>query len=339
MFRTDPKHSRHRPTRLLRLLPLCLALAGAGCSGTKPIAGSGDAGGRHIAVFASDRNQALGQYDLYIWDFDEMRFRALSVNVNTTAAERHPTISTGGQFIAYESDRGAGTLDDISMFDRYNLTLVSLPGLNSADRETEPVFTGDGLKLAYVQQVNGQRRIRLYDGQTKLLVPLPGLDTLGASYSDYSPAPNRDGSVLAFVSNRNGNPDVFLYSRPLQRIIDLPELRSAGNDVDPYFSTTGRYLAYATDRAGGLGGYDLALVEFDVRDTAEIDVRAANSAFTERRPSVSDGGGVIVFQSDRPTGLGRFDLWKYDRGSGQTTQDPGLGSLSDEIEPTLYWPF
>ena len=33
--------------------------------------------------------------------------------------------------------------------------------------------------------------------------PLPGLDTSGVAYSDYSPAPNFDGSLIAFVSTRD----------------------------------------------------------------------------------------------------------------------------------------
>jgi Tol biopolymer transport system component len=315
-----------------------LALLPAGCSSTKPIAGSGDSGGRRLAVFASDRGLPFGQYDLFVWDFDELRFRTLSGIVNTTASERQPTISSDGRFIAFQSDRGLGTFDDIYVYDRANQTFSSVPGLNSPEPDTEPAFTGDGLKLAYVQG-SAQRRIRLYDGQTKQRIPLPGLDTTGAGYSDYSPAPNRDGSVIAFVSTRNGTPDVFLYHRSLRRVLDLPELRSAGSDVDPCFSNGGRYLVYASDRAGGLGSYDLVMVQFDVRDTSEIDVRGANSAFAERHPAVNDAGGTIVFQSDRPDGVGRLDVWRFDRGQAAPAQDAGLSSVGDDIEPALHWPF
>lgn len=316
-------------------LAALLALAAAGCSSDSgSVTGSGDAGGTRLVVFASDRGVATGQYDLYVWDADKIEFRDQR-GLNTTFAERHPTISTDGRFIAFQSDRGLGTSDDIYMYDRYNAGFVSLPGLNTADAEAEPVFTGDGLRLAFAQGVT-QRRIRLYDGQSKQLVPLPGLDTTGVAYGDWSPAPNRDGGLIAFVSDRNGTRDVFVYHRYQKRLLDLPQLRSGGNDEDPYLAPNGRFLVFSSDRGGS---YDLYLMEFAVRDTTLTPLTATNTALSdERNPVMSESGNVVVFQSNRADGIGGWDIWNHDRLSGQVGQGPGYSGATADIEPSVRWP-
>src|SRR2546430_2763033 len=122
-----------------------LALIGVagliGCSTKGNLTGFGDVSGNHLVVFASDRGLASGQYDVLLWDFDELSLKALP-KLNSTAAERQPTISSDGRFIAFESDHGTGTQADIYMYDRLRDDFVDLRGLNTADPESEPAFTG-----------------------------------------------------------------------------------------------------------------------------------------------------------------------------------------------------
>ena len=339
---------RRRPFQpvVLTLAALLPSLLGCGTSGSTTGTGTGDAGGFRLGAFVSDRNNPPGQTDLYLWDYDAKSFRNLPAVVRSTAAERHPTLSSDGRFIAFQINRGGGGGDDIEMYDRARSTFVDLPGLNTGLDETEPVFTGDGLKLCFVQ--GSPRRIRFYNGQTKLLEALPGLDTTGVGYNDYSPAPNRDGSLIAFVSDRTGSPDIYVWSRLHRGLIDGPKLHqalvSAGEDLDPSFSQNGRFLTFTSDRAGGQGVHDLYLLEFvsslSVNDTLLRDVHLANSPSDERHPGVSDNGAILVFQSDRAGGLGRWDLWNFDRNSGDPPgQALGYDSVGDEIEPSIKWPY
>ena len=321
-----------------------MGLAGLMGCGTSPT-GLGDSTGFRLGAFASDRNQSPGQYVIYLWDYDAAAFKS-TPNLNSTAAERHPSISSDGSLIAFQVDRGSGTLDDIEVYERIGHTLIQPSALATAAPETEPAFTGDGLKLCFVQG-SASRRIRMYDSQTKQLVALPGLDTTGAAYSDYSPAPNRDGSLIAFVSDRSGSPHVYIYSRARAALLDGPRLRQAlvsdGVDVDPSFTSSGRFLAFSSTRATGQGGYDIYLLEFaqtqSLTDTLLRDVSTANSTGDDRHPAVSDDGNVLVFQSrNRANGLGGWDLWNFKRGSAAAGRSEA-DSPGDDIEPSLKWPY
>jgi Tol biopolymer transport system component len=334
--------------RVAALLAAIAAALLAGCSVSKGPTGIGDASGFRLGVFASDRGQPNGQYDIFLFDYDALTFKALT-GLNSTAAERHPSLSSDGRFIAFQVNRGTGASDDIVMYDRL-LTrgaFVDLPGLNTGDSETEPRFTGDGLKLCFVQGTT-QRRVRLYDGQTKQLIPLPGLDTTAVTYSDYSPSPNNDGSIIAFVSDRSGNPDIYIYDRTHKAVRGGPKLdqalRSGGEDVDPYLTSNGRFLAFSSTRSGTLGAHDIYLLEMSpsgaVPDTALRDIVIANGSSEDRHPAVNETGYVIVFQSDRTGGQGRWDLLNFNRSNGQL----GVGttdydSPADDIEPSIKWPY
>jgi Tol biopolymer transport system component len=307
----------------------------AGCGAPTTITGTGDATGQHLFVYASDRNQAAGQYDLYLWDQDVGGFHAMR-GINSLSAERHPALSSDGRFVAFQSDRGGGTLDDIYVYDRSNANFVAVPGMNSADPEIEPRFSGDALKLAYVQGA-AVKRIRLYNGQTKSLIPLPGLDTTGVSFSDTWPSPNQDASRIAFVSDRSGNPNVYVYDRTQKRLLDIPALASGSDEVEPSLSNDGRYLCFSSNRPGDKGGYDLYVYDFS--DSTLVPLSAANTASDERAPSMSNRGDVVLLQSNRPDGKGRWDLWIFDRTRGTIFQPNELSSVADDIEPSLRWPY
>src|SRR5437868_1113163 len=133
-----------------------------GCAkGTTGPTGTGDVGGFRLVAFASDRGNASGQYDIYLWDADQLAFHP-TTPLHSQASERHPSVSPDGRFIAYQVDRGGGAGDDIEVFDRRNVSIDALPQLNTADAESEPVFTGDGHRLCYTQGTT-VRRIRVFD--------------------------------------------------------------------------------------------------------------------------------------------------------------------------------
>jgi Tol biopolymer transport system component len=225
---------------------------------------------------------------------------------------------------------------------------VDLSALTTAADEGEPAFTGDGRMLCYTQGSGVTRRIRMFDGVNHVNVPLPGLDTTGVAYADYSPAPNFDGTLIAFVSTRGGGEHIHVYDRTRHLLLEGPKLRQAlesgGNDIDPSFSSSGRFLTFAST-GGGTGGNDLYLLEFvytvGSNDTLLRDISAANSGSDDRHPSINDTGTTIVFQSDRAGGQGGYDLWTYERSAPNATHlDPSLGynSLGNDVEPSLKWP-
>jgi len=314
-------------------LPLIavIAIAGlGGCGGISSTRG-GESQGNHLAVYASDRNRPSGQFDLYLYDLDSQAFRVL-VNVNSTSPELNPTITSDGEFVAFQSDRGGSTGSDLYLYNRGAAALVALPGANSASDETEPAFSDDALKLAFVRTTASFERIKLLDGLADTLMALPGLDTTGA-FNDWAPAPNATGTVIAFTSDRNGNPDVFVWERGVG-VRDIAALRSDSTDFEPSLSGDGRYLFFASSRTGGMGGLDLWVYDLTASTLTALPL---NTAANERHPASSRTGDVLIFQSDRAGSFGKYDVWNFQSSSGRVGQGNEESTTADEIQPALRW--
>ena len=339
------RRSRPLAAACLTFAFLALAVLASGCGNatksSKPV--SGDTGGMHLVVFASDRNRAAGQFDLYLYDLDAQGFRLISGINSPTVPDLHPAISSDGLVIAFESNAGGPTGSDILLYSRSLQQLIALPGVNTVADETEPSFTGDASRMAFTRLVGGKRRIFMVDGLGDTLVPLPGLDTPSTAFGDWAPSPNQSGSKIAFVSDRTGSPQVYVWDAATKSVLNLPLLLSAGNDVDPSLTPDGHYLCFASDRAGGAGGYDLYLYNLVANTYVTLPTNvnpllSANSASNERHPAISRSGDAIVFESDRSNGLGKIDLWNLRISSSSVGQGTQESSTSDDIAPALLYP-
>lgn len=157
-----------------------------------------------------------------------------------------------------------------------------------------------------------------------------GPDTLlviNSAKDDLYPSFTEDQTSLFFCSNRQD--DLFnIYS------IQLPDadglhgfitgtepgepvlnevLSSDYNDKCPYIYKD--VMVFTSDRAGGQGGFDLyySLME-DGEWTAPVNFGPEiNTEYDEYRPIVFSFGDIfshlVIFSSDRPGGLGGFDLY------------------------------
>jgi Tol biopolymer transport system component len=289
--------------------------------------------GYDLIAFSSDRGHP-GQYDLYLFDAVQSAYRLLKDLNHPTASDSSPALSADGQLVAFVSARGtSGT--DLYVYERLSCGFVSTPGLNGPGDETEPVFTGDTRRLAFVRDTLGHRRIRLVNGGSITYEALPGLDTL-AAFGDWSPAPDRTGDRIAFVSDREGGPHLYLYERAGRRVDSLSALRVPGaRDLDPAMTPDGRYLCFASDRPGGRGGFDLYL--FDLTSQSFVSLPGINTARDERSPSVGRTCSYIAFQSDSSSSPGR-DVRYYSR-AGKIVASPGqLSGTGDDLHPSGFLP-
>jgi len=92
-------------------------------------------------------------------------------------------------------------------------------------------------------------------------------------------------------------------------------LNTPGDETDPYFSHDGRTLYFASNRAGGRGGFDLYRVAVQpdggfgpvVALPPSINTRA-----DERRPALRPDGQVLLFARNGKGGQGGFDLYRAD---------------------------
>jgi Tol biopolymer transport system component len=312
-------------------------MAGCAGNGDDPVAPGPDCEGFNLLAFASDRDHAAGNTDIFVYDLDLSAFRGVP-GLNTTAPERQPALAYDRRTLAFVGSRGSGS-DDILLYNRCTAIVGNLPELATASNESDPAFSGNGRQLAFARDTTSGWRLRLFDGQSLALIPLPALDSLAAAlgpYDDRNPASDQGANLIAFASNRGGNWDIWVYSRTNDALLDLPELRSAGDDDEPWLTPDGRYLAFASNRPGGLGGWDIYL--FDLTSRTFVSVPGLNSASDDRDPTLWRDASVIVFPSTRPGSEGREDLWSYNVGTHVALPLSIASGPAADLQPVLAVP-
>lgn len=311
-----------------------LAAAAAGCGGGTDVAGPpGDAGGEHLVLFITDRAQP-GNLEVGLYDLDESGFRSLA-NLNNSAADVEPCLSEDGNFIVWASDRAGGSGSyDIYFYDRLLQERIALPGLNSGRSERWPRFTRGLQRLCFVHDSLGSARIRMYEPVGDTLIRLPGLGA-AAGQNDEQPAPNETGDRIAFVSDRSGRREVHVWNRTAGTSSQPGALAADSTDDAPSLSRDGRWLAFASKRSGGAGGWDVYL--YDLTANAFVALPGLNTAADERSPSVSNDGQRLVFASDRAGGAGGLDLYRYELTGGAVTQPTGFRGVAVDDMPYLRW--
>lgn len=323
--------------RVLAVVASITAMAAAGCSTqeTSPSALC-DNEGNYLIAFASDRATG-GQYDVYLFDVESAGFRLLRDLNSGTAADSSPALSRDGQLVAFVRAPGSSGGADIYMYERVSCSYVSLPGLNTAGEETEPAFTGDTRRLVFVRDTLGHRRIRMMDGSAKTLIALPGLQE-PAAYDDWSPAPDSTGDRIVFVSDREGSPRLYLYDRVGQTVDSLPDLRAPGaRDLDPTLTPNGLYLCFASDRSGGVGGFDIYLAHLDAAPPLATLPAGLNTAGDERHPRLGHSAGYIAYQGQRADSTG-WNVHYYSRAGAIVISPPVLGRTSSDVQPSVRLP-
>jgi len=114
-------------------------------------------------------------------------------------------------------------------------------------------------------------------------------------------------------------------------------LNSAADDLDPYFSHDGRWLYFASNRAGGRGGFDLyraAVARDGSLGPAQALPAGLNTVADERAPALRADGLALLFSRNGTGTQGGFDLFvapAQGEGFGPATALPApLNSAADE---------
>jgi len=309
-------------------LALLLTLIGCSPKGDSPTAPPPPPP-THFTVFTSTRS---GTHN-FITDLDGSGATQFVLGTGTGIVDTHPSITLNGNLLVYQSSPGRGGSSDVFGFNRITGLIIDDDSVNTTAAETDPYLSLDGRQLAFVRGAPGQRHIRLFDTQARVFHTLTNL--AGVSGEDWQPALDGLGARIAFVSDRNGNADVFVYDVGTQTLRSLPLLTSPDDDVEPSVSGDGRFVAFASNRAGGLGGYDLYLLDLNTNTLVPL---TANSSSNDRDPSLSQDGTHIQFVSDRAGGAGGRDVWLYDRTTGSVVRVTDQNSSADDFDPVMVWP-
>ena len=125
---------------------------------------------------------------------------------------------------------------------------------------------------------------------------------------------------IYFTKQENGN-----WKKPQA----LTAINSKFEDRMPSLSHDGRYLVFSSDRPDGLGGHDLWFSERDLESGHWSEPRNAgpsiNSIHNETTPNFAPEGTRLFFSSNRPGGLGHYDIYTSLKIDGKWQDPKNLG--------------
>lgn len=193
--------------------------------------------------------------------------------------------------------------------------------LNSGYNEGPVSFTQEDRVIFFTRtQLRGGTPVEGLDGKAQLGIysayraeydwaDVRELPFNGATFSNQHPSVTPDGKRVYFASNRPGGYGGYdLYFSDYREgrwsfAVNLgPEINTEGNEAFPYIHPNGR-LFFASDGHGGLGGYDLFLIDLSRRRWGKLlnlpaplnspadDVGIVLTAAADRGYMVSDRAG------------------------------------------------
>lgn len=194
--------------------------------------------------------------------------------------------------------------------------------------------------LLYSNDENGNQDIRFtHNTISKDWAEPLAVKVLNSDADDAYPTFNGDGSAIFFCSNREGYFDIYkAITDPGIEVLDIlgsgdsldiekdNTLSSVGaDDKCPFIAYTNRtyyeseivnnLLVFASNRDGGFGGFDLYYSKLQNGEWSEPMNFGANinTEYDEYRPIVRPQwdftNDFMLFSSNRPGGLGGFDLY------------------------------
>jgi Tol biopolymer transport system component len=160
-------------------------------------------------------------------------------------------------------------------------------------------------------------------------MPAP-LVNVDSDNTEADPWISPDGLTLFFMTNRDDNLFHLYVATRTTGLIDfgapapLSGIQASGaNDRTPYVSVDGAELWFTSDRPGGLGVFDVwRAVKSGVGFANPRAVPEVSSTAQDFYPVLSVDKLTIYISSQRPGGMGNFDIWRARR---STTSD-GFGS-------------
>ncbi|HEU5137461.1 MAG TPA: hypothetical protein VFU13_20125 [Steroidobacteraceae bacterium] len=171
----------------------------------------------------------------------------------------------------------------------------------------------------------------------------PGVIT--TRFADVRLTISPDGmTALWFSRNRPGGPggyDIWMSRRESAGWAEAVPVsfNSASRDFDPAFSRDARFVYFASDRAGGIGGDDLYRVAVTKHGFGAVEHlgNEVNSARNEWAPMMF--GDTLLFSSDGHGGAGRMDLFTARMHKGKFSAVEALpgavNTPADEFDATF----
>lgn len=142
-------------------------------------------------------------------------------------------------------------------------------------------------------------------------------EAVNTSGNEFAPVISADGDLLYFTSDRpggKGGQDIWFSRRKgaaWTEAENLSELNTPGDEGLDSFSADATKLYFTTTRKGGMGKNDIYVATRTAKGWSEPENMGPpiNTKYNDANASVSADGKKLFFVSDRPGGIGGYDIW------------------------------
>ena len=283
--------------------------------------------------------------------------------INTWAAEGRACISADGLSLYFDSDRfeGFGGFDiwvaarkatDEDWGEPVNLG----PIMNTEYEEFDSNISADGLSLFFASDhPGGSGDFDLWVARRNTIdedwdVPVILGPIVNSEYNDDGPSISADGLTLYFSSNRPGGygeTDLWVTTRATingvwSKPVNLGRtVNSSLWEARPNISSDGLTLLFGSNQLDGSVLCDLYMTRRETTQGAwgtPVKLSSAvNSRDDEDWPCISADGRMLFFESDRPGGLGSWDLWQVSIEPVVDFNRDGKVDLTDFCKLGQFW--
>ena len=250
--------------------------------------------------------------------------------------------SSGGQFdlvqgsLWYQFDQttGAFSVGSEMTTDAFYAAVINKANTTGNDFGPYSIFSStDGYEYLFLASQNAVDPLDLYylkylprfgNNIPDITGPLP-VKLLNSSSDDAYISFDLNEDSAYFTSNRGGNFDIYLHKRPTSTALDnwlnqnfaastlVDSVNSAYDDKCPFVYKN--FMLFASNRPGGMGGYDLYYSVFkNGKWNSPVNMGPKiNTSSDEYRPFLGYHpefkNMFMVFSSNKPGGSGGFDLY------------------------------
>jgi hypothetical protein len=250
--------------------------------------------------------------------------------------------SSGGQFnliqgtLSFQFDKKTGLFGVGAKIGNDPFLIKLLEKANTTGNDLGPMTlfsSTDGFDYLFLSSLNSNGNLDFYylknrpvfgTNLPEVLGPYP-VKLLNSNSDDAYLCFDSNQDTIYFSSNRGGNFDIFYHKRPSETNIDtwfnrdfsssflIDSINGSSEDKCPMVFKD--IMVYASDRIGGMGGFDLYYSKFiKGRWSSPVNFGPKiNTESDEYRPVIGNyrdfSNQFMMFSSNRPGGKGGFDLY------------------------------
>ncbi|MCC8408290.1 OmpA family protein [Mucilaginibacter sp. UR6-1] len=194
-------------------------------------------------------------------------------------------------------------------------------GVNSADDEYMPVATADESTLIFTRKINNNEDFYKSEKKDDKWQPATYLsDNINTpNYNEGAQSISQDGHYLFFTGcNRpdgRGKCDIYIAQRRGNgwgKPVGInPPVNTGAWESQPSISADGRTLYFVSNKAGGIGGYDIWKTTLTDKGWTEPENLGPgiNTPYDEQSPFIHPDDNTLYFCSNGWPGLGNKDLF------------------------------